>query len=112
MCPIKNLFNDDLGLSVYYPVLNDTEIEYVDILSIPAGNCLCVDYVCTEEHIDEVRRQIYTNITDYIERNGLQFRSCNVIETDLHELNLFYPEGQIIMNMQIPVEEKSKHQKK
>ncbi|PEM42364.1 MerR family transcriptional regulator, partial [Bacillus wiedmannii] len=39
-------------------------------------------------------------------------RSCNVIESDLHELNLFYSEGQIIMNMQIPVEEKSKHQKK
>ncbi|MFE5316667.1 MerR family transcriptional regulator, partial [Bacillus cereus] len=112
VCPIKNLFNDDLGLSVYYPVFNDTEIEHVDILSIPAGNYLCVDYVCTEEHMDEVRRKIYTNITDYIERNGLQFRSCNVIETDLHELNLFYPEGQIIMNMQIPVEEKSKHQKK
>ncbi|PES65432.1 MerR family transcriptional regulator [Bacillus cereus] len=112
MCSIKNLFNDDLGLSVYYPVLNDTEIEHVEILSIPAGNYLCVDYVCTEEHMDEIRRQIYTNITDYIERNGLQFRSCNVIETDLHELNLFYPEGQIIMNMQIPVEEKSKHQKK
>ncbi|WP_257144644.1 hypothetical protein [Bacillus toyonensis] len=62
--------------------------------------------------MDEIRRQIYTNITDYIERNGLQFRSCNVIGTDLHELNLFYPEGQIIMNMQIPVKEKSKHQKK
>ncbi|MGH0601670.1 MerR family transcriptional regulator [Bacillus mycoides] len=104
MCSIKNLFNDDLGLSVYYPVLNDTEIEHVEILSIPAGNYLCVDYVCTEEHMDEIRRQIFTNITDYIERNGLQFRSCNVIETDLHELNLFYPEGQIIMNMQIPVE--------
>ncbi|MGG0646459.1 MerR family transcriptional regulator [Bacillus mycoides] len=112
MCPIKNFFNDDLGLSVYYPVLNDTEIEHVDILSIPAGNYLCVDYVCTEGHMDEARRQIYTNIKDYIKRNGLQFRSCDVIESDLHGLNLFYPEGQIIMNMQIPVEEKSKHQEK
>ncbi|MEK5246845.1 MerR family transcriptional regulator [Bacillus sp. FSL R9-9530] len=112
MCPIKNFFNDDLGLSVYYPVLNDKEIEHVDILSIPAGNYLCVDYVCTEGHMDEARRQIYTNIKDYIKRNGLQFRSCDVIESDLHGLNLFYPEGQIIMNMQIPVEEKSKHQEK
>ncbi|MBK5429061.1 MerR family transcriptional regulator [Bacillus sp. TH30] len=112
MCPIKNFFNDDLGLSVYYPVLNDKEIEHVDILSIPAGNYLCVDYVCTEGHMDEARRQIYTNIKDYIKRNGLQFRSFDVIESDLHGLNLFYPEGQIIMNMQIPVEEKSKHQEK
>lgn len=62
--------------------------------------------------MDEARRQIYTNIKDYIKRNGLQFRSCDVIESDLHGLNLFYPEGQIIMNMQIPVEEKSKHQEK
>ncbi|MGE7891726.1 MerR family transcriptional regulator [Bacillus cereus] len=112
MCPIKNLFNDDRGHSVYYPVVNDTEIEHVDIVRIPAGNYLCVDYVCTEEQMDEVRHQIYTNITDYIERNGLQFRSCDVIEADLHELNLFYSEGQIIMNMQIPVEEKAKYQKK
>lgn len=112
MRPSENLFNDDLGLSVYYPVLNDIEIEHVEILSIPRGNYLCVDYICTAEHMNEARHQIYTLITDYIERNGLQFRSCNVIETNLYELNLFYPEEQIIMNIQIPVEGRSKHQKK